>query len=92
MTPELAARIVDRRARSQASVDLGTLATELAPGSRQALTTGYAELSRLTTTRPDAWIVTGTARESSPAVVATIELRLVLAGSRAAIVRRKTSP
>jgi hypothetical protein len=71
-------------------MDLVTLAAEVSSAASAALLAHYAELSRLTTAEPDAWIVTSRARDGSSAVIAAIEVRLVRAGTRAAIVRRRS--
>jgi general secretion pathway protein K len=83
---EALARIVERRLRGTGVADVTALAANLSPGARQALGDRYGDLSRLTTDRPDAWILT--ARGG----VYAIEVRLAPAGSRAAIVRRRTAP
>ncbi|HSY80327.1 MAG TPA: hypothetical protein VK807_01110 [Gemmatimonadaceae bacterium] len=83
---EALARIVELRTRRIAVLDPNALASDLSPSARQALIDRYGDLSRLTTDRPDAWILT--ARGGAY----TIEVRLAPAGSRAAIVRRRTTP
>jgi type II secretory pathway component PulK len=88
---EAIARIAERRLHEAWPRDLVALGAEVSPVARAALLAHYAELSRLTTAEPDAWIVTSRARDgSSPAVTAAIEVRLVRAGTRAAIVRRRS--
>ena len=66
------------------------LPRELSPGARDTLESHYGELVQLSTTIPDAWILTSRGSVGSPPITEAIELRLVLAGARAAIVRRRT--
>ena len=70
--------------------DLSTFAGQLSPGARQVLLANYAELTRATVTEPDAWIVVVRVEAGAPAVGAVVEVRLVRAGTRAAIVRRRS--
>jgi len=83
---EALARIIERRERGISVADMSALSADLSPGARQLLVARYGDLARLTTDRPDSWILT--ARGGSYA----IEVRLAPAGSRAAIVRRRTTP
>ena len=87
---EALARIAERRARNAEAFELIGLAAELAPEARASLLTRYAELVRLTTTEPDAWIVTSRGRDDGLPVRATIEIRIVRAGSRAAVIRKRS--
>jgi len=87
---EAVSRIAERRLRQIPVTDLIALAGELSPAARDTLLASYADLVGLTAPEPEAWIVTSRAREGSPPVTAVIELRLVRAGERAAIVRRRT--
>jgi general secretion pathway protein K len=87
---EALARIAEQRARHVPITDLLTLAATLSPDARTALVARYADLARLTTTEPDAWLLTSRAQSGSPAVTAVLELRLARAGTRAAIVRRRS--
>jgi type II secretory pathway component PulK len=73
-----------------APADLLSLAARLSPNARSAIVARYADLARLTTVEPDAWILTSRARAGEPAITAVVELRLVRAGTRAAIVRRRS--
>jgi hypothetical protein len=83
---ETLARIAERRARNVVTVDLNALLADLSPGAQALLVARYGDLTRLTTDKPDAWVLT--ARGGGYAV----EVRLAPAGSRAAIVRRRTMP
>jgi hypothetical protein len=86
---EALGRIVERRARGAASVELLTLAAELSAEARATLVARYAELARLTTPEPDAWILRSREEDASSSVTAAVEVWLVRAGSRAAVVRRR---
>jgi general secretion pathway protein K len=83
---EALARIIERRSRGLSITDAMDLRASLSPAARLAFDARYNDIDRLTTGRPDAWILT--ARGDG----ATIEVRLALAGTRAAIVRRRTTP
>lgn len=87
---EAVLRILERRESSDRSPDLAAVAERLSPRARESLLARYAESIQMTTSEPEAWILTGRARIGSPPVTAVIELRLVRAGDRAAIVRRRT--
>lgn len=84
--------IAERRSNGMEVGDLGTLVGALPPASRTLLLAHYPELVRLTTSTPDAWTLSSKAAIGRPALVATLELRLVNAGGRAAIVRRRSWP
>jgi general secretion pathway protein K len=87
---EALARLAEHRVRGAPVADVLALSAELSPSARAALVARYADLVRLTTTEPDAWIVTSRARAGQPSITAAIEVRFVRAGTRAAIVRRRT--
>lgn len=87
---EALGRITELRARGEQPGDLLALAAALSPEARSLLLARYPELVALVTTEPDAWIVTSHASEGARGVSASIEVRLVRAGSRTAIVRRRT--
>lgn len=70
----------------EARLSLPDLRASLSPAAQKRMDAHYADLQRLTTDHPDAWLLT--ARDNG----ATIEVRLALAGPRAAIVRRRTTP
>ena len=90
MSSEAVARVAEMRARGQAPSDLSNFAGTLPAAVRATLLARYADLARLTTSEPDAWLLTATASQGPRGVSATIELRLVRAGTRAAIVRRRS--
>jgi type II secretory pathway component PulK len=87
---EAVSRVAERRLRGEPVLNLIALAGELSPAAREAMSRRYADLSRLTTTEPDAWIVTSRARSGARGVAVTIELRLARAGRRTAIVTRRS--
>lgn len=87
---EIIARLEESRLRGQSPSDLLAFAATLSPDARATLLVNYPELVALVTAMPDAWVVTSHATEGPRRVGATIEVRLVRAGTRAAIVRRRT--
>jgi type II secretory pathway component PulK len=50
------------------------------------------EAQRLTTDRPDAWVLTARAHAGRPGVTATIAVRVELVGTRATIARWRVTP
>ncbi|HKV50232.1 MAG TPA: hypothetical protein VJO52_03450 [Gemmatimonadaceae bacterium] len=89
-TSEAVARVADHRASGVPISDVLSLSAELSPAGRSALLADYPDLVRLTTAEPDAWILTARGTSGAPAVTVALELVLVRAGDRAAIVRRRT--
>jgi type II secretory pathway component PulK len=94
MSPEVAGRIAERAARGDGVDDLLGLGfgSVLSTEARDAVAERYADLVRLATGTPDAWIVSSRAAVGTPPVMATLETRLVRAGARAAILRRRSWP
>jgi len=90
MTPEAIARIERDRIEGVPVPDLLVLASELSPGARAALVVHYPALVRATTPDPDAWVLTARARAGVPVITVAVEITLKRAGTRAAIVRRRT--
>ncbi|HET7584028.1 MAG TPA: hypothetical protein VFK13_03925 [Gemmatimonadaceae bacterium] len=88
-TAEAVQRVMVHRARGEPVTDVVTLAGELSPEARAPLQAALGDLSRLTTTEPDAWILTIRARAGTPAVTVVVELRIARAGTRPAVVRRR---
>lgn len=86
---EAIARVTEMRLRGEQPRDLLALAASLSREARAEMLARYPELVGLVTIEPDAWIVASTTKEGPRAVSATIEVRLVRAGTRAAIVRRR---
>lgn len=87
---EAVLRMLEQRSQRQGVMNLVETIEQLSPRSRDAVLVRYAELATVTSTEPDAWLVTSRARVGSPPVTAVIELRLERAGSRAAVMRRRT--
>jgi hypothetical protein len=87
---EALGRIEERRLRGAPVGELMALAAELSPEGRALLLSRYAELARLTAAEPEAWIVRSVGRSEKSPVAAVLEVRLVRAGTRAAIVRQRS--
>lgn len=92
MTEESVARIAERRARGQEIGEAASLAAQLTSSARQALESRFAELAQRVTAEPDAWIVRASATAGSPPVASELEVKLVRAGYRAAVMRRRSWP
>ena len=88
---EAIARTLERRARGL-HTDVSTLAGSLSTAARDSMLVHSTELSRLTTSEPDAWILEARARAGWPPVATTVELRLVRGAGRGAVVRRRSWP
>lgn len=89
MSNEALARLAEMRLRGVRVTDLLALSAQLSPAARAALLAHYADLVHLTTTEPDAWIVRAEGHAPLSPVTVVLEVRLVRAGRRAAIVRRR---
>lgn len=90
MTPEAVARLLEMRARGEAVTDLAAFPAALSPGARDALLRRFSEFVGMAATEPDAWIVRSRMGVGTPPAVRVVEVRLVRAAQRAAIVRRRT--
>lgn len=90
MSAEAAAVVVETRARGGDLDNLLLLGAGLSSTARDALRRGYVDLTRLTTPEPEGWFVIARASPPGSRVVAEVELKLVRAGMRAAVVRRRT--
>lgn len=90
MSPEAVSRMLDLRSRGERVADLAVLAESLSPSGRAVMAHEFAVLARMTTVEPDAWILTSRVRSGHPTVTAVLELRLVRAGGRVAVVRRRS--
>jgi Type II secretion system (T2SS), protein K len=90
MTPEAAALVVALRARGEPVAEPAALEPHLSQGARRTLLQGYAELAPLVSAAPELWTVTARGLVGAPPVTAVLEVRLARAGSRAAVVRRRT--
>jgi hypothetical protein len=87
---EALAQLAQRRSAGKQIGDLAGIADGLSPAAREALLAHYAALVGLTTTAPESWILTAKAVAGLPTASSAIEVRIVRAGARAAIVRRRT--
>jgi general secretion pathway protein K len=93
MSAEAVDRLADARAHGVSITDVATLSAGLSPGARDALSARYGELAQMTTGEPDGWVLVARGRAgSAPVVSASIDVLLVRAGPRVAIVRRRTTP
>ncbi|HEV7586814.1 MAG TPA: hypothetical protein VGO40_01695 [Longimicrobium sp.] len=90
MTPEVVARLQQLRSPTGGAPALAVVADALSPPARDALLRAYQDLASLTAPVPDAWIVTARGRSGTPALTAAVQVRLVRAGARAAVVRRRS--
>lgn len=72
--------------------DLLDFSAMLSPPARAELLAHFAELQQHVTLSPDAWIITARAAVGRPAVASFVEVRMVRAGTRAAIVRHRSGP
>jgi len=88
VTDEVLGRITELRVRGQRVGDVDALSGALSQEARDALVARYADFGRLTTTEPDAWLLTSHATFGGSGT-AFVEARLVRAGGRAALVRRR---
>jgi general secretion pathway protein K len=89
-TEETIARMAEQRLRGVRTRNLLDLSGALSPMARDSFLARFADLARLTTAEPDAWILRSRMNYGTPPVRSTLEVRLVRAGSRAAIVRRRS--
>jgi type II secretory pathway component PulK len=88
-TPGVRQFILDRRATMRQIRDLREL-TDIVPRTdADSVIAHFPELARLASVDPDAWIVTATSWVGTPAVASVVEIRIVRAGDRAAVERRR---
>ena len=88
--PEAAARLMEMRLRGDRVAELAAFTGNLSATGREEAHRRFPELTGAVVTEPDAWIVTGRGVVGSPPAVSVVELRLVRAGDRAAVTRRRT--
>jgi len=84
--------IAERRQFGRAVGELAALADDLGGAARALLLAHYAELAGLTTNSPEAWTITACATVDEVKSAACVEVGLVRAGARAAVVRRRSWP
>lgn len=89
-TSEAVAGVGEERLRGIQITNILALSARLSPVARAALVSRYSDLARMTVTEPDAWILQSRSSAGNPAIMRVVELRLVRAGTRAAIVRRRS--
>jgi hypothetical protein len=87
MTPEAVAKIRQMQSMGAPLTDLVPVAATLSPGARAVFDASFAELSRRIAIEPDAWVVRSRAHLGVPPTPVNVEVRLVRAGTRAALVR-----
>lgn len=92
MTDELVALAMERRGWHSRDGTFLDLAARVSKWARDSLTARYADLTRVATLDPDAWIVVSTAAAGDPVIESTVELRLERTGTEAAVTRRRTWP
>jgi type II secretory pathway component PulK len=90
LSSEAVAQIAALRVRGERMSGFAALQARISPAARQDLAARFPELARSTTMSPAAWTVTSRANSGTPAVTAVLEVRLVRAGDRAALVRRRS--
>ena len=88
--PEAAARLMEMRLRGERVAELPAFAGTLSATGREQAMRRFTELAGAVVTEPEAWILTGRGAVGSPPAVSVVELRLVRAGDRAAVARRRT--
>lgn len=89
-TGEAVAQVAEHRARGVLVGDLLAFSAELSPSARSQLLARYQNLVRLTASEPEAWRLTVRARMTDSPITDVLELRLARAGTRVAMVRRRT--
>ena len=88
--PEAAARLEEMRMRGDQVADLAAFAGSLPSGAREEAMRRYPDLVGAAVTEPEAWIVAARGAVGAPPAVSVVEVRLVRASQRAAVVRRRT--
>jgi type II secretory pathway component PulK len=88
-TDDAVRAVMERRAWSERLGDLFQVMARLSPPARAAMMDRYGELLRRVTFAPTRIIVTATGRATGSPAAATIEVVVVPAGPRAAVVRRR---
>jgi hypothetical protein len=87
MTPEAVAKIRQLQSLGAPLTDLVPVASALSPGARAVFDASYAELSRRVAIEPDVWVVRSRAHLGVPPTPVNVEVHLVRAGARAALIR-----
>lgn len=90
-TRETADRIVALHEAGTPVSNVLSLLDALSPSSADALMARYADIARVTTPDPDAWILTVRASVGFPASTVVLDWRLARAGKRCVIVRTRST-
>lgn len=88
--PEAAARLAEMRTRDARIAELAAFVGALSPSARDEAMRRFPELAGAVSTEPVAWLLRAAGSAGHPPAVHVVEVRLVRAGERAAIVRRKS--
>lgn len=86
---EAVRRVLELRASRRNRIDLAAMSNSLSPAARTQLMARFPETVRRSTVEPDGWIVAAHGRAGMPPVTVVVEVTLVRAGSRAAVIRRR---
>jgi general secretion pathway protein K len=89
---EAVERLADLKHRSSRIREVSEVGDALSPSSRSEFLASYHLLAAKSVVAPEAWYVSATAAAGTPSVTATVELKLVRRGDRAAVVRRRSGP
>lgn len=89
-TRETADRVVELERAGTPVVDVASLSALVSRSSADTLLARFAEVVRLTTTTPDAWIVTTRVSVGKPPVTVTLSRRLLRDGKRAVVVASRS--
>jgi type II secretory pathway component PulK len=87
---EAAARLAELRMRGETVTDLAAFTGSLSRGAQEEAMRNFPSLVGAVVVEPEAWIVRARGGVGTPPVVSVVEARLMPAGERAAIVRRRT--
>jgi general secretion pathway protein K len=87
--PEAVQQVLELRTARHAVLDLATLGDYLTSSARSQLMARFADAVRVATGEPEGWIVLSRGRAGAPPITVELEVKLVRAGSRAAVVRRR---
>jgi type II secretory pathway component PulK len=87
---EAAGRLGQMRLRGEGVTDLAAFVSGLSPGARDEAMRRYTDLVGVAVVEPEAWIVTARGTEGTPPAVSAVEVRLVRAPGRTAVLRRRT--
>lgn len=90
MTAEAVARITEAQREKSGVPDLLSIADRLSSNARDSMLVRIRTLHDMTTTEPEAWLLTSRASVGQPPLTAVLELKLVRAGNRVAIARKRT--